>query len=1176
MSADRFNQTDFDANISNNTSTTRIINQTVPNINSSKENSAEVKNFISNIIEILDIREYPSLNVLLLANPPSLTLTKFKKTQINNKLKQKYAAEPQRLQQLDNYLKNLENQQTNTDRLYLIIGHLIDPPKLTTSLNQTTDAIRSKSSVTSTTSNKVISSSLPSSGPVPNIASAINTNPNNRITTKTLTNQATLTSNQSSNKPLNSTIINGTSSTISRTAPHSGVSTTTSSPVKSAALNTASVRSSLGVNQEKLQANSIPAEQPAVEHSIVPLTQPIIRAAEDADLIDLVYGCRIVLRCFTGKYIAADEGRVSGNAANAHSFAILNAKQLNDRTSAVRFQDTVCLVNSDGDFLAFSPTSGEVSMMKPPQTSSAVPVDIHFRWQMISAHPHLLRDNLNYSARAVVKIFDTISLRSVVNNSFLSSAESGELAVNAREITNYQTIQLAKANLPIVPDWARKRISQLNFSSLDLVSLGQNGAESSKIMGNFNKLAPEVQEQYLLEDLLFVLMGIEGKYIKLIRNIESGRVEFQPNSAITNKSNVDLLRKILPLAEYYYTINNYCEVHSRYEYGLVQHSLTKAIQQLLKEYLVLIAQLEHQFNKKQLTLLRLWFYLQPSVATMKRLFDLTSRCAHSTGGQLLSILHNCIIAEGDSNSKSLYSFLANLASFPYYNMLELWLSQGIIRDLYEEFQIKSREELNKENVRVDFNDTYWDERYSTRNDKLPSFLASLAEKILITGKYLNVIRECGKEIQVSQRNSTENGEINSFSYESNEKVYYQHVEDAYNYASNLLLTMLLQENQLLARLASVKRYFLFQQGDFYSHFIDIAEEELLKPVTEINPIKLKSLLELALRTSKAQSDPFYEDLSCYLQPHTLLQKLEAIHSQTKGNGVMDNEDAAMSGNSNAVLKGMESFTLSYRVNWPLSLILSKKSLTKYQLIFRQIFSCKHVERLLVNCWRNQHVIKELNIGNSFHSSFNLRHRMLHFIENYLYYLLHDIIENNYKELQEEINKVTTVDELIKQHNLFLDKTLRQSLLTNQQLLKILAKIMTTSSLFADAIDRFTQSMKIQSINNQFNSSSDREELREGNHERTASMFAAAADQARINLHSRASRITAESAHVVAVSKSPDYMSLITGFTSTFDSHLSSFFFLCKEKSTGHYDQHLANLLIRLDYNNYYSNTHSTN
>lgn len=50
------------------------------------------------------------------------------------------------------------------------------------------------------------------------------------------------------------------------------------------------------------------------------------------------------------------------------------------------------------------------------------------------------------------------------------------------------------------------------------------------------------------------------------------------------------------------------------------------------------------------------------------------------------------------------------------------------------------------------------------------------------------------------------------------------------------------------------------QGDFFVHFMDLTEEELRKPVEDITPTRLEALLELALRMSTANTDPFKDDL----------------------------------------------------------------------------------------------------------------------------------------------------------------------------------------------------------------------------------------------------------------------------------------------------------------------------
>lgn len=59
---------------------------------------------------------------------------------------------------------------------------------------------------------------------------------------------------------------------------------------------------------------------------------------------------------------------------------------------------------------------------------------------------------------------------------------------------------------------------------------------------------------------------------------------------------------------------------------------------------------------------------------------------------------------------------------------------------------------------------------------------------------------------------------------------------------------------------SIKHYFLMDQGDFFVHFMDLTEEELKKPVDDIITTRLEALLELALRMSTANTDPFKDDL----------------------------------------------------------------------------------------------------------------------------------------------------------------------------------------------------------------------------------------------------------------------------------------------------------------------------
>jgi len=90
---------------------------------------------------------------------------------------------------------------------------------------------------------------------------------------------------------------------------------------------------------------------------------------------------------------------------------------------------------------------------------------------------------------------------------------------------------------------------------------------------------------------------------------------------------------------------------------------------------------------------------------------------------------------------------------------------------------------------------------------------------------------------------------------------------------------------------SVKRYFLHDQGDFIIQFMDMCEGELTKNIDDIVPTRLEPLLELALRTSAANSDPYKDDMRTELLPYDLICQMCKIHgvqaNNEKGTQILD-------------------------------------------------------------------------------------------------------------------------------------------------------------------------------------------------------------------------------------------------------------------------------------------------
>ena len=87
--------------------------------------------------------------------------------------------------------------------------------------------------------------------------------------------------------------------------------------------------------------------------------------------------------------------------------------------------------------------------------------------------------------------------------------------------------------------------------------------------------------------------------------------------------------------------------------------------------------------------------------------------------------------------------------------------------------------------------------------------------------------------------------------------------------------------QFLINFRSFKRFFLLDQGDFIVQFMDMTDQELKKPISKISEQKLESLLELSIRTSTANCDPYKDDIR-YVVYYRIISTCNhiVIHSET--------------------------------------------------------------------------------------------------------------------------------------------------------------------------------------------------------------------------------------------------------------------------------------------------------
>lgn len=578
------------------------------------------------------------------------------------------------------------------------------------------------------------------------------------------------------------------------------------------------------------------------------------------------------------------------------------------------------------------------------------------------------------------------------------------------------------------------------------------------------------QEQLVIEDLIYCFIGIPGDYItpKFSTECETGfaaityKISDQIDVSLRN-----IVQDILPMASHYSVVQKFTQWSSKVNNQILQ-ALSEVLQSILNDYRVSITQLEKEHLKNLLNLHKLLYLIRPNMQTLSILAELVEKIVNSDlqGGSILSLLFDEITLQtGDSMSQKMLIELTERASMPYIEMLERWILKGVIIDPYNQFFIIDNELGNQDDLHMEDFDTsrYWECQYTIKTDRIPRFLENEAHIILRTGKYLNVIRHCGKQILPPAGNSRL-----EFSAMSHKHTTF--IKQAYRNASKTLLELFLNENNLMGHISSVKRYFLLQQGDLITQFMDASEDELTKNVNKVTPVRLDNLLQLIVRLSSAKHDPCLEYLHCDLFTMDLAKQMSKIYESGNYDTLSSHSAGGSSSNDggakNLDLTGLECFTFKYSVQWPISIVLNQWTLSQYQMLFRLLFYCKHVDRQLCTVWIQNIEISRNNAKvekDQWRTAFALRQRMLNAIQHLEYYMMIEVIEPNWHVFTEKMKNVHNIDDIITIHQEFLNVCLQNCMLQYPHLLQALmnicgvclrfCKIMHSETVDIDTVDK---------------------------------------------------------------------------------------------------------------------------
>lgn len=534
--------------------------------------------------------------------------------------------------------------------------------------------------------------------------------------------------------------------------------------------------------------------------------------------------------------------------------------------------------------------------------------------------------------------------------------------------------------------------------------------KSTLLADNFTDLDPP--EDVILRDLPFTLQGLSSTSLPFA---SQDTLKLPPTLPLPL---ISILHTLAEPALLYRRLDDFCKSPPQ---GLLGQSLRSAIGSELRSYLILIATLEGQvrralasldessprrgIGKAGVTLKRCVVWTREATMSLRLMSLIAEESEDKRGGQLMSLIHGFSSSHGDPLVAAFAERLLGSFTEPFYTMLRRWIYDGELVDPYVEFFVKeqapSADAAKKKGV-----GNVWEDKYEIDPAMIPTMITQdFAHKVFLIGKSLNFIRHsCGDSLWVERYSKAASKELRYGDTATLEAW----IDEAYKTTMRRLMELMADKFGLVDHLQALKRYILLGQGDFIALLMESLAANLDRPAGAQYRHTLTAQLEHAIRESNAQFD----------SPE-VLRRLDARMLQLSHGDI-----------------GWDCFTLEYKIDAPVDVVVTEWGNRQYLKVFNFLWRIKRVEFALLTTWRKcmtgaRGVMQNADAAmmQTWNSTRGVLAEMIHFVGQLQYYILFEVIESSWGELQKRIRKDDcTLDDVIKAHERYLDDITHKGLL----------------------------------------------------------------------------------------------------------------------------------------------------
>ncbi|XP_042427323.1 gamma-tubulin complex component 5-like isoform X2 [Zingiber officinale] len=247
-----------------------------------------------------------------------------------------------------------------------------------------------------------------------------------------------------------------------------------------------------------------------------------------------------------------------------------------------------------------------------------------------------------------------------------------------------------------------------------------------------------------------------------------------------------------------------------------------------------------------------------------------------------------------------------------------------------------------------------------------------------------------------------------------------------------MLSRLMNDWKLMNELGVLHAIYLLGSGDLLQHFLVVTFSKLDKGDICDDDFELNAILQESIRNSS--------DGALLSTPDSLVVSLaNSDYEETEGGNL---SNSRMTQNQCFGINALDMLNFSYKVSWPLDLIVNMEALKRYNQVMGFLLKVKRAKYVLDRTRKWMWKGRGATTSNYKHHLL-VEQKLLHFVNAFHQYVMDQVLHTAWSELCVGMASAGSLDEVIEVHDAYLLSIQRQCFVASDKLWALIASRVKT-------------------------------------------------------------------------------------------------------------------------------------